>query len=67
MTTASAISEVVFGCALLFIGFANQRFYWMKGLSSGNKEAPKWVGRLLFVVIGAVLVLLGMRFFLLGY
>jgi hypothetical protein len=44
----------------------NKRFYWRKGWFSGDKEAPRWVGRLLFIGIGAVCILVGLRFFIFG-
>jgi hypothetical protein len=63
---AAAIGIVVGGWAVV-VGLVSKQFYRLKGWSSGDKKAPRWAGRLLFVIVGGCLVLVGLRYFILGY
>ena len=67
MTETAAVVSIIAGGASVVVAFVNRRFYWRKGWMSGDKAAPRWVGRLLFGLIGALLILVGIRFFALGY
>jgi len=63
-TTSSPIEAwiaIMAGIASLAIALLNQRFYWKKGWMSGDKLAPRWVGRLLFGIFGVVAILVGVR------
>jgi len=67
MNANTAAVGILAGCIAVIVGLMNKHFYWTKGWFSGDKEAPRWAGRLLFVVVGTLLILLGLRFFILGY
>lgn len=68
MTFGGAIIEIVFGVAFLVSAVTKQRFYWRRmGASLGKEIKPRWVGRLLFGCTGTLFILVGIRYFLLGY
>jgi hypothetical protein len=66
-STASAIVAIGVGCIMGMIALRAKHFYWRKGWNSGDKEAPRWVGRLLFGVIGGLFLLFGLRHILFGF
>jgi hypothetical protein len=66
MSATKAVFLIVAGCAMEAVAALNQHFYWCKGFYSGDKEAPRWVGRLLFAFIGAVSIIVGLTHLLLG-
>jgi len=67
VNATTAAEGILAGCIAVTVGLINKRFYWRKGWFSGDKEAPRWVGRLLFIGVGAGLILVGLRFFIFGY
>ena len=67
MNAATAALGMLAGCVAVVVGLINKHFYWRKGWFSSDKAAPRWVGRLLFIGIGAVCILVGLRFFIFGY
>ena len=67
MTSRTAILLIIIGCTAEMIALLNKKFYWLKGWMSGDREAPRWFGRLLFATVGALFFLVGLRYFLLGY
>jgi hypothetical protein len=66
VNATTAALGILAGCVAVIVGLMNKRFYWRKGWFSGDKESPRWVGRLLFIGIGAVCILVGLRFFIFG-
>ena len=62
-----AIVSIVAGCVCLVVAIVSPRFYWVKGRMGTGREAPRWVGQWLFGLIGASFILVGLRYFLLGY
>ncbi len=67
MSAQDAFLAIIVGCAAEAIAFWNKRFEWGGVWMTGHKEAPRWAGRLLFGIVGAFFILLGIRYFLLGY
>jgi hypothetical protein len=67
MTGTEALVAIFADVVSVGVAIFNRKFYWRKGWLSGDKEAPHWIGRLLFGVVGVLLILVGFRFFLLGY
>jgi hypothetical protein len=66
MSEAKAILAIVAGCVMIVLALCIKQFYAAKGIlgvSLSNKQIPTWQGRLLFVVIGVVMVLVGIKFF----
>ena len=64
--TTAVIGRLVRSVAIP-VGLANKHFYWLKGRYSGDKEASRWSGRLLFVFLGALFILIRFGFLILGY
>ena len=67
MTPFEDVCLIVAGCAMGMVAALNKHFYWRKGWFSGDKEAPRWAGRLLFGVLGAVFIVLGIARLLLQF
>jgi hypothetical protein len=67
MTSTEAVVAIFAGAVSVGVAIFNRKFYGRKGWLSGDKEAPRWVGRLLFEILGVLLILVGFRFFLLGH
>ena len=60
MTTSTAILAIVIGVVLEVVAFANRRFYASKGYGGAtDKQIPRWAGRLLFAVGGALFIIAG--------
>jgi hypothetical protein len=61
-----AIAAIVAGSILITASFLIKRFYAAKGILSAslsNREISAWKGRLLFRVVGGLMVLLGLSYF----
>jgi H+/Cl- antiporter ClcA len=67
MNPSSALLSIFIGVATGLVAVLSNKFYWLKGYSGGDKEAPLWAGRLLFGLVSAGLILVGFRYFILGY
>jgi hypothetical protein len=55
---------VVVGLISILIGCFNKKFYYAKSLQAAvisDKPAPLWFGRGMFLLVGAVFVLFGLR------
>jgi hypothetical protein len=67
MSEAKAILALVAGCVMIVLALSIKQFYATKGIlgvSLSNKQIPTWKGRLLFLAIGAAMLLVGIKFFL---
>jgi hypothetical protein len=67
MNEAKAILAIVGGIAMIVLGFTIKQFYAAKGMfgaALSNRKIATWQGRLLFLVIGVVMLLVGFKFFL---
>lgn len=67
MSQSDAVLMIVIGCAAEAVAIWNKQFEWGSPGMTGHKQAPRWLGRLMFGTIGALFILLGIRYFLLGY
>ena len=63
----TALIAIVAGFVMELVAFLYPTFYWRKGWYTGDKEAPKWIGRLLFGGIGALFILVGFKQLVYGY
>jgi hypothetical protein len=61
MTDTSAIIAIIIGFAMIALGVTIKQFYAAKGMYGelSDKKIPRWAGRLLFIVIGTVFLLVG--------
>jgi hypothetical protein len=61
MTDSSAIIAIIFGLGMIALGVTIEQFYAAKGMygALSDKKIPRWQGRLLFIGIGAVFLLVG--------
>jgi hypothetical protein len=59
MTEARAIFFVVIGSLAIYGGFTSKQFYAIRS----DRKVARWKGRLLFVVVGAVFLLVGIKYF----
>jgi len=60
MTTGTAILAIVVGIVLEVLALVNKRFYASKGYGGAtDKQIPRWAGRLLFAVVGALFIIAG--------
>jgi len=67
MTETTAILAIVGGCAVIIFAFVIKQFYAARsllGVSLSGRQIQTWKGRLLFVGVGAFLILIGVTFFL---
>jgi len=54
-------ATIIFGLAAIAFGCFAKTFFWAKGFhgSLSDKRAPTWLGRTLFIFIGAVFLIFG--------
>ena len=66
MNSTKAIISITVGTVAIILGLTVKHFYAAKGAygATSGREIPRWQGRLLFVIIGAMFVLFGTSFFL---
>ena len=70
MNGTKAILAIVAGGVMILLALGIKQFYAAKGIlgaSLSNQKIPNWKGRLLFVAIGAIMLMVGINFFLFGH
>ena len=67
MSESDAVLMIIVGCAAEAIAIWNKQFEWGSVWMTRHRKAPRWAGCLLFGIVGALFILLGMRYFMLGY
>jgi hypothetical protein len=68
MTRNGALLSVFLGCGLELIAILGEQFYYLRGpYFALGRPAPLWFGRLLSGLIGLGFLILGFRYFFLGY
>jgi hypothetical protein len=67
MNETKAIIAIASGCVVIVFSLTVKQFYAARGLYGvSNREIPRWRGRLLGLVVGVVMGVVGARFLLLG-
>ena len=69
MNDAKAILAIIGGVAMIVVGFTIKQFYAARGMfgaALSDRKIATWQGRLLFLIIGVVMLLVGLKFFWLG-
>jgi hypothetical protein len=64
MNEAKAVIAIIAGSGMIYAAFTMKQFYAAKGLYGAvlsDRKAATWKGRLLFVVVGAVLLFVGFK------
>jgi len=67
MSPTKAIFVIIGGCAMIIAGLYINQFYAARGLfgaALSDRQIATWKGRLLFLIIGVAMLLVGARFFL---
>lgn len=67
MNETKAILAIIVGSVAIFLGLTIKQFYAARGalgVTVSNRQIATWRGRLLFLIIGTVMVLVGIKFFL---
>jgi hypothetical protein len=66
MTYGKAVASSIVGLAMIVFGILCNKFYYAKGMYGGNlgRVAPLWFGRILFIGIGTVFIIVGMYYLL---
>jgi hypothetical protein len=67
MDQGQAITAIVAGSVLITASFFAKRFYAARGMlgaPSANRPISTWKGRLLFRVVGGLMILVGLNYFL---
>jgi hypothetical protein len=67
MNETKAILAIVVGGAVIILGLTMKQFYAARGalgVTVSNRQITTWKGRLLFLIVGTVMVLVGIKFFL---
>jgi hypothetical protein len=66
MTKTNATLAICSGIAMIILGFTIKQFYAGRGMYGGvsDRKIAKWQGRLLFLTVGIVMLLVGLKFFL---
>jgi hypothetical protein len=68
MTEGKAFLSIAVGCGAIVWSFFIKQFYAGRILggptSTQGRPIPRWRGRLIFLVVGTVFILVGLRFFL---
>ncbi len=65
MSTNKAILAIVVGVIAIVLGLTIKQFYAAKGVYGVTlgRPIPRWQGRLLFLVIGGLICLVGITYF----
>lgn len=67
MNETKAILAIIGGVAMIVAGFTIKQFYAARGMfgaALSDRKIATWQGRLLFLIIGVVMLLVGLKFFL---
>ena len=68
MNQTKAILAIVAGSATIILGLTITQFYAARGtlgVTVSNRQIATWKGRLLFLIVGTAMLLVGLKFFLL--
>jgi hypothetical protein len=66
MDQGQAITLIVIGSAMIVVSFFVKNFYAARGIpvaTVSDQKIPIWMGRLLFCVVGSMMILGGLVFF----
>ena len=59
---------ILLGLAVVILGGFTQKFYYARGLYGlSNKRAPLWAGRLIFIGVGALFMVIGFAHLFFGF
>ncbi len=64
MSVIPNIFTALVGLAAISIGIFGREFYWSKSLEavvSSGERAPTWAGRLLFLIVGMLLLIFSIK------
>lgn len=67
MKETKAVLAIVIGSVVIIVGLTVKQFYAAKGalgVTVSNRQIATWKGRLLVLIVGAAMVLVGVKFFL---
>lgn len=67
MNATKAIPAITVGSAAIILGITIKQFYAARGtlgVTVSNRRIATWKGRLLFLIVGTLMVLVGIKFFL---
>ena len=67
MNETKAILAIIVGTAAIILGLTIKQFYAARGslgVTVSDRQIATWKGRLLFMIVGSLMVLLGIKFFL---
>jgi hypothetical protein len=67
MTEKTAVFAILFGVFAIVSGIAVKTFYLAKGMFGAmlsDRKIATWKGRVFFIVIGAIMLLIGVGYFL---
>jgi len=68
MTEGKAVLSIAVGCGAIAFSIFIKKFYAGRILGgptgAQGRPIPRWRGRLIFFVVGAVFILVGLKFFL---
>jgi hypothetical protein len=69
MNETKAILLITAGAVAIVLGLTVKQFFAAKGVfgvTSSNRQIATWKGRVLFFIVGALLLLIGIKFFVVG-
>jgi hypothetical protein len=69
MNETKAILLIAAGSVAIILGLTVKQFYAARGalgVTSSNRQIATWKGRAIFLVVGAFMLLIGIKFFLVG-
>ena len=69
MNETRAILLITAGTVAIILGLTVKQFFAAKGVfgvTSSNRQIATWKGRVLFFIVGALLLLIGIKFFVVG-
>ena len=67
MNETKAILAIVIGSVVIIAGLTMKQFYAARGVlgvTVSNRQIATWKGRLLCLIVGVAMVLVGVKFFL---
>ena len=67
MNQTKAILAIIAGSAAIILGLTIKQFYAARGtfgVTVSNRQIATWKGRLLFLIVGTTMLLVGIKFFL---
>jgi hypothetical protein len=66
MSEETAVAAILFGSIAIVLGITIKTFYAARGMFGAvlsDRQIARWKGRLFFIVVGIIMLLIGIQYF----